>query len=33
LGTYTLGEHIENLENILGIHWELEVKMLGTKEK
>jgi len=23
LGTYTLGEHIGNLGNILGTHWEL----------
>jgi hypothetical protein len=29
----TLGEHIWNLGNILGTHWELERNMLGTKEK
>jgi hypothetical protein len=29
----TLEEHIENLVNIVGTHWEFEWNMLGTKEK
>jgi hypothetical protein len=29
----TLGEHIENLRNIKGTHWELLGNILGTKEK
>jgi hypothetical protein len=29
----TLGEHIGDLRNIFGTHWELERNMLGTKEK
>ncbi len=29
----TLGEHIGNLTNILGTHWELDGNILGTKEK
>jgi hypothetical protein len=29
----TLGEHIKNLGNILGTHWELEENIEGAKEK
>ncbi len=29
----TFAEHIKNLGNILGIHWELEKNIEGTKEK
>jgi len=29
----SLGEHIGNLRNVVGTHWELDGNMLGTKEK
>jgi len=29
----TLAEHIKNIGNILGTHWELKRNMEGTKEE